>query len=38
MLLGAVQDLKKQSKDLFAFFDFFLKEDIATFAANLKKS
>ena len=38
MLMSAVKDLQKTSKDLYAFFDFFLKEAIATFSKNLSKN
>jgi len=38
MLLSAVKDLQKTSKDLYGFFEFFVNEDIATFSKNLSKN
>ena len=38
MLLSAVKDLQKTSKELYSFFEFFLKEDIGTFSKNLSKN
>ena len=38
MLMSAVKDLQKTSKDLYGFFEFFLQEDIDTFSKNLSKN
>jgi len=38
MLMSAVKDLQKTSKDLYGFFEFFVKEDIDTFSKNLSKN
>ena len=37
MMVDAVQDLKKTSKELFEFVDLFLKADVAAFKKNLSK-
>jgi translation initiation factor 3 subunit M len=37
MLIEAVQDLKKSSKELFEFVDLFLKADVAAFKKNVSK-
>lgn len=37
LLIEAVQDLKKSSKELFEFVDLFLKDDVATFKKNIAK-
>jgi hypothetical protein len=38
MLLSAVKDLQKTSKELYGFFEFFLNEEIASFSKNLSKN
>ena len=38
MLIAAVQDLKKTSKDLFEFVDLFLKADVAAFKKSVAKA
>jgi phage antirepressor YoqD-like protein len=37
MIIEAVQDLKKSSKDLFDLIDLFLKADVAAFKKNVSK-
>jgi len=38
MVVAAVQDLKKSSKDLFDFVDLFLKADVAAFKKSVAKA
>lgn len=38
MLIEAVQDLKKTSKDLFEFVNIFLKADVKAFKSSMAKA
>jgi len=38
MVIAAVQDLKKSSKELFDFVDLFLKADVASFKKSVAKA